>query len=274
MAARGEAFTQSFTVTGQDGARRWYVANGQPIQIDQAPAGLIVIRDVSDQSLRQLQEELVALASHELRTPITAIRSSLQLLQRTLGAQSDARAAHYLEVGLAQTRLLEELVLDLTDVVRIKSGQLPIERAPVNLVDVARTTIDLAQPLSASQEIRLEAPGEPVVVVGDAHRIQQVFLNLISNAIEHGASPKGANVRLRRDGSAAQLEVTDYGPGIPENARAQLFGRFYKGDASKSGLGLGLYLAHAIVQAHEGTLDVRSTEGQGTTFVMRLPLPH
>jgi two-component system CheB/CheR fusion protein len=271
MAARGEVFTQSFTVAGSDGARRWYAANGQPIRIGNAQAGLVVIRDVSEQSLRRLQEEFVALASHELRTPVSAIRGSLQLLQRTFGSQADPRVARYLEVGLSQTRLLEDLVMDLTDVVRIQSGQVPIERAQVNLVEIAQTTVELARPLRDNQEIRLDVPREPIAVNGDPRRLQQVLLNLISNAIDHGASAKGIDVRLRREDSIAVLEVTDYGPGIPEEARTRLFERFYKQDTSRSGLGLGLYLARAIVLAHEGTLEVQSTDGQGTTFIMRLP---
>jgi two-component system CheB/CheR fusion protein len=272
MAARGEAFTQSFTIAGPNGARRWYMASGQPIEIGQGRAGLVVIRDVSEQSLRELQEEFVALASHELRTPLAGIRGSLQLLQRTLGEQAGEAVARYIEVGLSQTRVLEELVLDLTDVVRIQSGQLRIERSTINLVDLAHTTIELTRPLADTQEIRLEAPTEPITVSGDRRRLQQVLLNLIGNAVEHGASPRGVDVRLSQDDHSAALEVVDYGAGITEDARAHVFERFYKADDGRSGLGLGLYLAHAIVQAHDGSIDVQSTDGQGTTFVIRLPL--
>ena len=271
VAARGETFTQSFTIPLADGTRRWYEASGQPIQIGQVTGGLVVIRDVSEQSLRQLQEQFVALASHELRTPLTAVRGSLQLLQRTLGPDADERTTHYLDVGLAQTRLLEELVQDLADVVRIQTGQLPIERAPLNLVDLAHTTIDLARPLNDNQEIRLDAPVETMAVTGDRRRLQQALLNLIANAIEHGASPRGVDVRLHQEDSAVVLEVSDYGPGIAPDARDQIFARFYQGDSTGPGLGVGLYLVHAIISAHDGSIDVQSTDGQGTTFVVRLP---
>ena len=271
MASRGETFTTAFTVASTDGTRRWFEARGQPIQIGKVTGGVVVIRDVSEQSLRQLQEQFVALASHELRTPLAAIRGSLQLLQTTLSASPNERAEHYVEVGLTQTRLLEDLVQDLTDVVRIQAAHLPIEREPVNLVDVAQNTVELARPIGHAQEIRLDLPDQPVNVSGDRRRLQQVLLNLIANAIEHGASARGVDVRLYRDDSAAVLEVRDYGPGIAPDAREQVFERFYKADASGPGLGVGLYLVHAIVSAHYGSIDVHSTNGQGTTFVVRIP---
>jgi two-component system CheB/CheR fusion protein len=272
MAARGETFTQSFTVAATDGARRWYMASGQPIDIGQVRAGLVVIRDVSEQSLRELQEEVVALASHELRTPLAGIRGSLQLLQLTLGPAADEAVARYIDVGLSQTRVLEDLVLALTDVVRILAGHLPIERSSIDLADLAQTTIELTQPLADGQEIRLIAPAEPITVSGDRRRLQQVLLNLIGNAVEHGASLRGVDVRLYQQDSTAAVEVVDYGPGIAEDARAHVFERFYKVDTDGSGLGLGLYVAHAIIQAHDGSIDVHSTDGRGTTVVIRLPL--
>jgi two-component system CheB/CheR fusion protein len=272
MAARGETFTMSFTIPGEEGSRRWFEASGQPIHVGSVSGGVVVIHDVSEQSLRQLQEQFVALASHELRTPLAAVRGSLQLLQRTLGDDGDANVRRHLDVSVTQTHLLEDLVQDLTDVVRIQSGHLPIERDSVNLTELAQTTVELARPLGNAQEIRFEAPSDPITVIGDRRRLQQVILNLIANAIEHGASPRGVDVRLHRGNSAVIVEVTDYGPGIAVDAREQVFQRFYKADSHGPGLGVGLYLVHAIVTAHQGSIDVQSTDSQGTTFVVRLPL--
>jgi two-component system CheB/CheR fusion protein len=196
----------------------------------------------------------------------------LQLLQRALEGDGSARVAHYLEIGVTQTRLLEDLVQDLNDVVRIQSGQISIATEPVNLIELARTTVELARPIRDSQEIRLEVPPDPITVIGDRRRLQQVLLNLIANAIQHGASPRGIDVRIRRDWKAAVMEVTDYGPGIAADAREQVFKRFYRGDTTGPGLGVGLYLVHAIVTAHAGSIDVQSTDNQGTTFVIRLPV--
>jgi two-component system CheB/CheR fusion protein len=272
MSARGETFTMSFTVPGADGSRRWFEATGQPIRFEGVTGGVVVIRDVSERSLRQLEEEFVALASHELRTPLAAVRGSLQMLERLLGDEAAERVRQYLEIGVAHTRLLEDLVRDLADVVRVQSGQIPITRERLNLVDVAQTATDLARPIGDSQEIRLQADGDALSVNGDPRRLQQVLLNLIANAIEHGASGRGVDIRLRREDNTAIVEVSDYGTGIAEEDRARVFERFFQGETNGRGLGVGLYLVHALVAAHDGSVDFQSSDSQGTTFVVRLPL--
>jgi two-component system CheB/CheR fusion protein len=115
-AARGETFTQHFTIPGENGNRRWFEATGQPIQIDTGrEGGVVVIRDVSDRSLRQLQEQFVALAGHELRTPLTALRGSIQLLERALREDpAGVRARRYVSIGLEQTRFLGELIQSMS----------------------------------------------------------------------------------------------------------------------------------------------------------------
>jgi len=274
MAARGETFTLPFTIRAQDGSRRWFEARGEPISTGGVSGGVLLIRDVSEHSLRQLQEEFIALASHELRTPLTALHGSQQLLQRALHDIGDARVTRYLDLGMAQTRMLEDLVEDLADVVRAQAGHLVVAREPIDLVELVQTAVDLVRPLDESQEIRLDIQAESIPVAAERRRLQQVVLNLISNAMHHGQSPRGVEVRVRRDGSAAVLEVADYGAGISDEDRQHLFERFFQagGEAGGPGLGVGLYLVHAIVSAHDGTIDVSSGNGEGTTFVVRLPL--
>ena len=235
--------------------------------------GVIVIRDVSDRGLRQLQEQFVALASHELRTPLAALRGSLQLLQRTLGDVVDERVAHYLDLGVAQTRFLDELVQDLADVIRVQTGNLPIEREPVDLVELARSAVEIAQPIGDSMEVRFESSDGQLMLTADRRRLQQVLLNLISNALQYGASARGVDVRLRYDDSTAAIDVVDYGPGIAPEDRSHVFERYFQAsDAHARGLGVGLYLAHAIVSAHGNTVEVLPTDPHGTTAVVRLPL--
>jgi signal transduction histidine kinase len=127
--------------------------------------------------------------------------------------------------------------------------------------------------MTDGQEVRLETPAEPLVVLGDARRLQQVMFNLISNALQHGASERGVDVRLWRKDEHAILEVVDYGQGIPPEDREHVFERFFTTDAqSRRGLGVGLYLVHAIVIGHSGTVDVHSAGGRGTTFTVQLPI--
>jgi signal transduction histidine kinase len=123
------------------------------------------------------------------------------------------------------------------------------------------------------QDIRLRSSGERLPVNADPRRVQQVLLNLLSNALKHGASPRGVDVQVRRDEQFARVEVIDYGRGVPAEDREKVFERFYQVDETDSrGLGVGLYLVHAIVVAHGGRVEVQTTEPQGATFVVRLPL--
>jgi signal transduction histidine kinase len=216
----------------------------------------------------------VALAGHELRTPLAALRGSLQLLQRLVGSADGVdRVPRYLGVALAQSTLLDDLIQDLTDVIRVQAGQLPISHEPVEFRQLVEEIVELARPLADGQDLRVEATDEDLTVSGDARRLGQVVMNLVSNALQHGASARGTDVRIHRENQFAVLEVADYGPGIPEAERELIFQRFYQaGSANERGLGVGLYLVHAIVVGHEGAIEVRASQPTGTTLVVRLPL--
>jgi two-component system CheB/CheR fusion protein len=273
-AGHGETFTMPFIVQRDDGSRWWFEASGQELRTRGAVGGVVVLRDVTERSLRHLQEEFVALAGHELRTPLTALRGSLQLAIRASGSGAEDKRSHYLDLALLQATLLGDLIQDLRDVVRVQSGLLAIEHKQLDLVQVVTEAVDLARPLSQDQDIRLDAPTAPLRVSGDRRRLQQVLLNLIANGIEHGSSDRGLDVRLHGDGTEIVLEVADYGPGIPAEQRERVFERFYRADdhIAGNGLGVGLFLVKAIVSAHDGTIHVDSTDGQGSTFIIRLPL--
>jgi signal transduction histidine kinase len=101
--------------------------------------------------------------------------------------------------------------------------------------------------------------------------LQQVFVNLLANAVQHGASPDGARVRVHAERANAVLEVIDHGPGVPTEDRERIFERFYQSGERGTGLGVGLYLVHAIVTTHGGTVQVESDKGRGTSFIVRLP---
>jgi two-component system CheB/CheR fusion protein len=234
--------------------------------------GVVVIRDVTDRSLRQLQEQFVALAGHELRTPLTALRGSLQLLQRELGDAANERVTRYSELALVQAGLLSDLVQDLADVIRLQGGQLPIQRQPLDMRQLVQEAVEIARPFS-DNKVDFELPAQRLTVSGDPRRLQQVVLNLISNALQHAASAQGVGVRLHRDGGQAVLEVVDHGQGIPEEDGERIFERSYQASADNGrGVGVGLYLVQTIVAAHDGTVDVQQTDPHGTTFVVQLPL--
>ena len=279
--ARGGAFADEFTLAA-DGVTRWFEAVGTPIRDPEGRLqwGVLVIRDITARSLQRLQDEFLALASHELRSPLAALGGYVQLIARALDDRvaGDAALARPLrQAGTAreQVERLDRLVGDLTDVARLQSGRLTLQRAPAQLDAIAARAVELAQTIAPDRTIRLDIGDPPFPVDGDTARLEQALLNLLTNALRH-APGSAIDVRLRRAGDTAALEVRDDGPGIPAVALPDLFSRFYqvrRGErAAGGGLGLGLFIAREIVVAHGGTIAVASVEGAGSTFTIRLPL--
>lgn len=276
-ASRGETFTMPFTRVDADGSRRWFESSGQPAQgSDGELLGVLVIRDITERSLRRQQEQFLAVAAHELRTPLAVLSGRLQLLLRRLaGDEIDQRLKEHATLALEQARRLEADVNELLDAARMQFGQLVLEREPLDLAALLRETVSMARPLAASQEIAVAIADAPVLVDGDKRRLQRVLLNLLTNAITYASETERIDVRLARAGSEAAIEVRDTGPGIPEEALEQIFSRFARGVAGRSekgGLGLGLFIAREIVTAHGGTIEADSAPGKGTTMRIALPL--
>jgi two-component system CheB/CheR fusion protein len=266
----------TFTLPGADGARRWFEATGQPIQsagVDQG--SVVVIRDITDRSLRRMQEEFLALISHELRTPLTPIHGYLTLLSQLPQTESaDGRARRYLARVQEQMQRLQRLVDDLLEVERLQAGKLQLEREAVDLVPLVQGLVEALQATTEGPRVELAIAEAPLVVSGDATRLSQVVLNLLTNAARHAPDSPRIELRLRREAGEATLEVQDYGPGIPAATLPHLFDRFYQGAGrtARDGLGVGLYITRELVRAHGGAIEVRSSEGAGATFTVRLPL--
>jgi two-component system, chemotaxis family, CheB/CheR fusion protein len=278
-AARGESFSMEFTIRAADGTYRWYEANGQPVQSADGSwlGGLVVIRDISDRSLHRLQEEFIARASHELRTPLTPTRIVLNRLLKLLDtAPHDPQARKYAQTALEQITRTSHLIDDLLDVTRLQQGTYLPDFQPIRLDELVARSVEVAQMMTEAQMIELAIADMPLVVSGDAGRLEQVMLNVLNNAITHARASQRIDVRLRQVDEEAEIQVQDYGPGIPPEDLPHLFERFYQGGPGDRrpprGLGLGLYIAHEIVTAHGGRITVASTKGQGTTFTIRLPL--
>ncbi|MGI8689683.1 MAG: chemotaxis protein CheB [Thermomicrobiales bacterium] len=276
-AARGESFAMEFTITAPTGSRRWFEATGRPITHDHQHTGVLVIRDITDRSLRRMQDEFMAIASHELRTPLTGLSGYLQMLVRLYNAEgAEERPRRYATLALGQSQRLLALINEILDVARLQSGRLTLVRAPLDLAAAVRHAVEIAQMLTQEQTIVTEIADEPVMIMGDDRRLEQVILNLLTNAISHAAGSPRIAVRLWCADGQAALDVQDDGPGIAPADLAKIFSRFYRvehaGQSPSGGLGLGLYIAREIVVAHDGTIDVRSILGEGTTFTVRLPI--
>lgn len=268
----------SFTCSAANGDRQWYEAIGQPVQGDDQTAwGVVVIRNITERSLRHLQEEFIALASHELRAPLAVLRGFVDLLTKELIRRTEQEPAlRYAHMASSEVERMVCLVSDLSDLTRLQSGKFSLQRAPLRLDTLLRQTVEIGQTLTQAQTIVLTAGEEPVVVSGDVQRLQQVVLNLLTNAITHATGSRRIDVRLRHTDGTAAIDVQDYGAGIAAEHLADLFSRFYQVAHDQSyagqGLGLGLYICQQIVRAHDGTITVTSVEDAGTTFTVQLPL--
>jgi two-component system CheB/CheR fusion protein len=216
----------------------------------------------------------LALASHELRTPLAALQAALQLAQRAL-PQDDTvgRSRGLLEQSLIQARRIDMLVEQLVDATRIKQNQIVLDRQPVDLTAVVARAVETAKVVSRGQEIALESR-DGITVIGDALRLEQVLLNLLTNAIMYAPDTARIDVRLKNQDEQAVIEVQDFGPGIPEDQLPLIFDRAVRvarSGSPRAGLGLGLFIAREIIGGHGGTIDAQSKAGAGTTFTIRLP---
>lgn len=221
------------------------------------------------------KNQFMAVLSHELRTPLGIILLWTQILQRPERSEESLRNG--LGIILRSSRALARLIEDLLDVHRIAAGKLRLELAEVDLRESLRAVVDSMAPASAAKEIRLvrDLDGEPVLLSGDRARLEQVFGNLLDNAVKF--TPKGGGIRvtLRRVDARVEVSVSDTGEGVSAEALLHIFERFRQDDplTSQGGLGLGLAIAKQLVELHGGTIAAASPgKGAGATFTVSLPL--
>jgi two-component system, OmpR family, sensor kinase len=230
-------------------------------------------RQASEARLRRFAAD----ASHELRTPLAAIRGYAELARRHPDALPPD-VEHALGRVESESARMSALVEDLLLLARLDAGR-PLESQPVDLTRLAIDATSDARVAGPGHRWQLELPEGPMLVAGDDQRLHQALANLLSNARTH--TPAGTTVTVAvgpsPEGDAAQLSVTDDGPGIPAELQPDLFERFVRGDSSRSraagSTGLGLSIVAAVVAAHNGTVGVTSEPGR-TRFLITLPLLH
>jgi signal transduction histidine kinase len=212
--------------------------------------------------------------SHDLRTPLTRLRGTAEM-----ALAGDADVERYRD-ALAECVEEADRVLvmlnTLMDISEAESGAMQLRREPVHLSEIAARAVDLYREVAESKGITLRATvRDDVVVAADRTRLEQVAANLVDNAIKYTPAGGHVEVTVARDGSDAALRVRDDGPGIPAGELPRIWDRSFRGDASRSerGLGLGLSLVKAIVEAHGGRAAVTSEPGNGAAFTVLLPVP-
>jgi two-component system CheB/CheR fusion protein len=271
-AAAGESFSMSFThVARSTDERRWYEATGR---VSDGESGtVIVIRDITDRSLRHLQERFIDTASHELQTPLAALRNYLTLVDRAVGDEVDEPTRRYLKGALEQSRRLGELASRLFDVSVIRHGRTVVQRETVDLGAIVAESVAQSEMADPGGQIDLRLPTSKAMVEGDPMRLRQLFGNLLTNAMTHGSSSEPVQVTVERLGRDARVTIADRGRGVPEEVRQVLFTPFSPGAPdAREGLGLGLYLAQTYATEHGGTVSIEARDGGGTVARLTLPL--
>jgi len=218
------------------------------------------------------QKQFTADASHELRTPLAVIISEAQTaLARE---RSAAEYRETVQVCLDTAQQIRRLTESLLQLARWDAGQEAIQHSPVNLADRTRACLELIRPLADERGIRILCDLAPGQALGDADPLDQIIINLLTNAIQYNKLHGEIRVATRAENGAAILTVADTGQGIAGEDLPHIFKRFYRADKSRAQgrTGLGLAISKAIVDAHGGSIEVSSQSGAGTTFTVRLPL--
>lgn len=275
QALRGKA--APIEIAGFGVQKRILVGRAAPLPAGGSAAAVVVIRDVTElRALEAMRRNFVASASHELRTPVAAIRGYAETLAS--GALEDAVAAKRFVAGLSrQAERLSALIDDLLDLSRVESGGLHLEPRPLSLrVAIRRMTEIMADRIQEKKlDLRILEPEGELFVQADPRAIDMVVGNLLDNAIKY--SPAGGALELegRRAGASIRIEVRDQGPGIDLQHQGRIFERFYRVDSGRArevgGTGLGLAIAKHVVQQSGGDVGVQSRPGKGSIFWVVLP---
>jgi signal transduction histidine kinase len=223
------------------------------------------------------RDEFLALVSHELRTPLTAIFGWAKLLNN--GRMEPERQSKALVVIEQNAHALSKLIDDLLDASQIINGKPRLDIEPLNLLPLVKAAVESVRPSSALKQIELTlvADDASIEVAGDARRLRQAVLNLLTNAIKFTPERGSVEIKLERTKSDARISVTDTGRGIAPEFLPRVFERFSQDERARksgqSGLGLGLAISKRLLELHRGTIEAHSRgEGTGATFVITLPL--
>jgi PAS domain S-box-containing protein len=261
-----------------------------PLSAEGKAFTIAAVRDVSERKriersamlYRQAREELrerdefLSVASHELRTPVTALQLQMQMLNRVAERTADGLpdvVMHKLAALERQTRRVAQLVNELLDVSRMRLGRLDLRPESMDLSELVREAVGQLREELERTGSRVEVRcGGPARGTWDRMRIEQVLTNLLVNAVKFGEG-KPVEVTVSSDGETARLAVADRGIGIPVEAQARIFGRFERAVSPQhfGGLGLGLFIDRQIVEAHGGSIRLESVPGRGSTFTVELP---
>jgi PAS domain S-box-containing protein len=277
MRTRQPVFDYEIGVQPPDRERFYISINAAPIidpETDMLVGGIGTFMDVTNRRrVLQQKDEFINVASHELKTPVTSLKASIQILQRMKDNPNPVIFDKMLSQAGKSLDKLNRLIVDLLDSNRISEGQLQLRKMRFNIGELVR---DCCQHVRTAGTFDIVLEGDyDTIVEADEQQIDQVLVNFINNAMKYAPDSLEIKVVCERSAAALKVSVVDSGPGIPEKQIPHLFDRYYRADYSGfrfSGLGLGLYICAEIIKKHGGTIGVDSELGTGSAFWFTLPL--
>jgi len=226
-------------------------------------------------ALEQRKDEFIRIASHELKTPLTSLQGYTELLHMKFAELGNQEAQRYLAKMATQTEKLSRLIADLLDISKIQAGKVAFVEEAVDVDALVREVVENLQHTTARHQISIEGRAQ-CEIIGDKERLGQVLINLIANAMKYSPRAERIIVHLAHTPDALTVSVQDFGIGIPKAHQEKVFEQFYRVTSDQErtypGFGMGLYIAHQIIERHGGKMWVESVEGQGSTFSFSLPL--
>lgn len=246
---------------------------------DPCPGVVLVLHDMTElRRLENLRREFVANVSHELKTPLAAIRAYAETLH--MGAVNDAENRDYFLGQITdQSDRLHDLIMDMLQLARVEAGQEVFDITDVNVADIAQWCVDSLRDKAAAKAIRLiveSAEDDEVYVRADEEGLRTIVGNLVDNAVKYSGKPGDVRVRWQTEGDQVAISVEDHGIGIPEEAQNRIFERFFRVDKARSremgGTGLGLSIVKHLASSFGGSVELESQLDKGSTFTVRLKM--
>ncbi|UII30878.1 ATP-binding protein [Fulvivirga ulvae] len=273
-----EGFKRQYRLKDKNGKYRWHLIRNTPLfnkDEEELVVWICTATDIHEQkTIEEKKDEFMSIASHELKTPLTTVKAYLELLEEVLKKEDADTARLYAQKASTGLNKINSLVSDLLDVTRIQTGKMKFNITEFDFDKLVEQAVDDARPLSNNHKIILKGKSG-TKIKGDANRLEQVMVNLISNAIKYSNNADKVLINNFREDGHVVLEVVDYGPGIKPQYREKIFERFYrlkKNHDFTSGLGIGLYISKQIINQHNGKIGVTDHDVKGSKFYVRLPV--
>ena len=268
--------TEVKTVSVHTPERKFIRITTQPYRPtpSQADGYILTFADATREGeIDEMKSEFISVASHELRTPMTSIKGSLELLLGGYAGEMPQEANELLEISLTAGDRLIRLVNDMLDIAKIESGKMEFNLAHLNMAECIEKSLRSIRSLAEVHHVsfQTEQPENIPSVFADRDRLEQIITNLLSNALKYSPANSVVHIRTSSRNDTVRVSVTDQGPGVPPSKIHKVFDRFQQLEGAKKGTGLGLAICRALVEQQRGKIWVESIPGHGAEFLFELP---